>query len=536
MNNKIKILIVEDQLVIAANLKILLKHRNYDISGIAKTGEEALNLIELDKPDIIIMDISLPGIMDGIDAANFIKDKWNIPVIYLTARTDEETFLRAKESMASAYFTKDMIIQEQLPLMIEFALYRFQAEKEKSDAQQIINDKEEMLDSIVSNVRDGIIFIDSEGKVSLWNNSASRIFGYSHEEALGQFLYELIAPDVYNDIYKKGFSDFCINGTGSFIGHTIEVKAKDKNNKVFPIELSLDSVNIKSQWCACGVIRDISSRKQAEEKMSKLVEELQISKALLEHRTNELVDLNEKLALSEERLKLLNSNKDKFFSIIAHDLKNPFQGFLGNSEMLLKGIDVLSKDDIKELSADLNSSAQMLFKLLENLLQWSQIQRGKLDNNPESVNLKQLFDLNLELLKSNAQQKKIDIRNEISPEIFIFVDANFVNTIVRNIINNALKFTHDNGKVRCFAELINKDFVNISVEDNGVGMNSETITKLFRIDSQFTSKGTNDEIGTGLGLVLCKELVEMSGGKITVKSQLNVGTTFSFELPLFKGE
>lgn len=536
-NDKTKILIVEDQLVIAANIKILLKHKNYDISGIAKTGEEALNMISLNKPNLVVMDISLPGVMDGIDAANMIKAKWDIPVIYLTARTDDETFERAKVSAASAFFTKDIMVQEQLPLMIEFALYKHNVELERMRTQQTIKNKEEILDSIISNVSDAIVLINAQGKISLWNRGAEKIFGYNGQETYGAFLYDLIATDDKSKQYlKRGLTDFAYTGHGIFTGHSSDLQARNKNGKTFPIELSLDSVKIKDEWCACGIIRDISERKNAEFQMAKLINDLQDSKSKLERKTNELIHLNNKLAKSEEALQELNTSKDKFFSIIAHDLKNPFQGFLGNSEILLKRIDYLSKQEIKELSADLNSSANMLFKLLENLLQWSRIQRGKLDINPEKINLKQIFDLNIDLLKSNASQKNIDIINDISPEINIFADVNFVNTIFRNILNNAVKFSYFNGIVKCRAAMPDVNSVKIAIEDKGVGMDEDMQSKLFKIDTQITTVGTDDEIGTGLGLVLCKELVDLSGGSITVTSNPNKGSIFVIDLPRYREE
>lgn len=266
--------------------------------------------------------------------------------------------------------------------------------------------------------------------------------------------------------------------------------------------------------------------------MERLIEELQISRDVIEQQVNDLIILNEKIADSEEKLRETNASKDKFFSIIAHDLKNPFQGLLGYSEILAKDLLNMDTEDVQEVAHDLHESAQNLFKLLENLLQWSRIQRGVIEYNPDVFSLHQVAQLNVGLVNSSAFQKRITIENQVDPELMVYADVNMINTIIRNLLTNACKFTDFDGRIVLTGTKISDQFAEVGIIDNGVGINQENCDKLFRIDSQLTTLGTANEKGTGLGLVLCKELTEKNGGEIRVESTIGEGTAFYFSIPL----
>ncbi len=533
--SKGRVLIVEDQEVISTNIEILLRHKGYDIVGTAITGTEVLEMIITGHPDIILMDISLPGEYDGIELTNIIRQRWDIPVVYLTAKTDEETLIRAKGTDAYGYLTKDISLQEQLPILVEFVLFRHKVHKEKADSDLALVESEEKFRSIASSARDAIIFLDNDGKVSYWNSSAEKIFGYSQEEAIGSYLYDLISPESYKEYYKKGFTDYRDNGQGDFIGRMLEIDTITKGLEVIPVELSLSSVKLKGKWCACGIIRDVSTRKTTEMELERLIEEIQISREVIEQHANELISLNHKLQESEEQLQELNASKDKFFSIISHDLKNPFQGLLGYSEILARDIDMLSKDEIKEVAGDFHENAQNVFKLLENLLQWSRIQRGVIEFEPTEVDIDTLIRMNIDLLNGTARQKQITLAKESEPGTIAYADANMVNTVIRNLMTNSVKFTSSGGKISVRAERTG-DEIEVSITDDGVGMTDEVQAKIFKIDSHHTTKGTANEKGTGLGLILCKDLVEKNHGHIWVKSNPGEGTTFFFTLPASDGE
>ncbi len=230
-----------------------------------------------------------------------------------------------------------------------------------------------------------------------------------------------------------------------------------------------------------------------------------------------------------DELKQLNATKDKFFSIIAHDLKSPFQAFLNLNTFLVARIDMYSREEIADLITELGKNADNLFKLLENLLSWSRIQMGKTQFTPEIYPVTQLVDMTLEVLSITAESKDIRLNKDIPEDVTVFADPNMFNTILRNLVSNAIKFTNQNGQVTVTATK-EKGFTVVSVTDNGIGLSDKDQTKLFRLDSNRTTPGTEDEKGTGLGLILCKEMVDKHQGKIWVESKPNAGASFFFSL------
>lgn len=254
---------------------------------------------------------------------------------------------------------------------------------------------------------------------------------------------------------------------------------------------------------------------------------------LLASKNNELKETNAKLKASEQNLKELNATKDRFFSIIAHDLKNPFQALLGYSEILSKKIHTLDKEELANYARTIYESSQNLFNLLANLLQWSRTQLGTINYKEENISIQDAIDEVLPLLQVPAKEKNISLEADIDPTTMVHVDRNVISTVLRNLINNAIKFTQNNGEVKITCTTNTSDAI-VSIADSGKGISSENLQKLFRIDQNISTKGTANEEGTGLGLILCKELIENSGGKIWVESKLGYGSIFKFSLPLSK--
>ena len=241
--------------------------------------------------------------------------------------------------------------------------------------------------------------------------------------------------------------------------------------------------------------------------------------------------LEESVAKKTAELNELNASKDKFFSIIAHDLKNPFNTIIGFSEMMKESVKLNDSSTFYEYAVMINTSAVQTFKLLENLLEWANSQRGKLEFLPIPLNLKELVKDELLMAEEMAIGKNIELKCEVDESLTILADKNMTRTILRNLISNAVKFTRRNGKVNIVARISHK-FVDISVSDNGIGMSPASISKLFRLDANMSTRGTDNEKGTGLGLFLCKEFVEKHGGKISVVSDAEKGSTFNFTMPL----
>ncbi len=255
------------------------------------------------------------------------------------------------------------------------------------------------------------------------------------------------------------------------------------------------------------------------------------SSNLFKKQNDELEKINEKLVQSEKGLKQLNSTKDKFFSIIAHDLKNPINSFSQGLELLMKEFDYISKDDMLASINEINISADHLFVLLENLLQWSRAQTGRIIINKEYLDLNILTNNVLMLASVSATNKDIQLINNVNSDAKVHADPNLISAVIRNLVANSIKFTPNGGKIEIHTERVGSMIV-VSVCDTGVGIAEEDIAKLFRLDVHHSTEGTSNESGTGLGLLLCKEFVGLNGGDITVESKINCGTTFSFTVPL----
>lgn len=275
-------------------------------------------------------------------------------------------------------------------------------------------------------------------------------------------------------------------------------------------------------------------KKRAEEELIRFTEEVQYSRDLLEERAAEFVRLNEQLAASEDELKEVIASKDKFFSIIAHDLRSPFSGLLGFSNMLLEDFDNLSKDDIKNFTKHINAYTKNLFNLIENLLQWARVQTGRMEYQPIKLDIHEIINDTLSLLMVNALKKNITLKSTLNECIHVLGDQNMLRSVLHNLVSNSLKFTNPEGSVTVSVENKDEDFVEVSVSDNGVGIRQEDLAKLFRIDTTHSTLGTAQEKGTGLGLVLCKDLIVKHGGDIRAESTFGQGTTFRFTIKKFK--
>lgn len=252
--------------------------------------------------------------------------------------------------------------------------------------------------------------------------------------------------------------------------------------------------------------------------------------ALLVDKNKQLEEMNEKLRISEKELLTINATKDKFFSIIAHDLKNPFNALLSFSEMLHNNLRVFKKDEIKAYVEIIHKATNNLFRLLENLLQWSSTQTGEIEYRPEQFDLNSLTMNIIQIMGIHAEKKGISIINSLPENATAYGDKNLISTVIRNLISNAVKFTRESGQIR-IEGIVKKDEIEIAVIDNGIGINKVDIDKLFRLDCNVTTIGTSEERGSGLGLILCKEFVEKNGGRIWVESEIDIGSSFKFTIP-----
>lgn len=372
--------------------------------------------------------------------------------------------------------------------------YRKQTEKK-------LKENEARMRSISESANDAIVMLDPEGNVSFWNKAAEKIFGYGLDDIMGKNFHALIISEhLYKD-YEDGFEHFKETGEGRAVGKTIELKGLHKNGDVIAIELSLSSLKLDNQWHSVGVMRDVTERKR----------------------------LFEELRQNEIRLHELNATKDKFFSIIAHDLKNPFSGLIGFGNLLVEKIREKDYDGIERYAEIILESSNRAMNLLENLLEWSQAHTGKIEFNPEYVVVQSLVQQEASLLRESATAKSVDIKISIPNTHIAYADKNMIGTVVRNLISNAIKFSHPGDVVRV-TSAAEDDRLVVSVRDEGTGIPEKHLDKLFKIDQGFSSPGTRKEMGTGLGLILCKEFIERHGCDIWVESEAGKGSVFSFSL------
>jgi signal transduction histidine kinase/ligand-binding sensor domain-containing protein len=244
-----------------------------------------------------------------------------------------------------------------------------------------------------------------------------------------------------------------------------------------------------------------------------------------------LGNTNQQLNDTNEQLAVLNSTKDRFFSIIAHDLRNPFHVIRGFAEVLLNDLEKLPPEKTRRFIQLILTSSTSASNLLENLLQWSRSQTGRMSFEPVNLNLSTIVEETINLLEGDAQRKNIKLQSLIDQHMMAFADEHMLKTICRNLVSNAIKFTPENGTITIKSVIIDAQ-VEVTVADTGVGIPPEDIPKLFRIDTNITTKGTSNETGTGLGLILCKEFIEKHKGEIWVESEINKGSEFKFTLPL----
>ena len=234
------------------------------------------------------------------------------------------------------------------------------------------------------------------------------------------------------------------------------------------------------------------------------------------------------LELKNKELLKLNTEKDKFFSIISHDLRSPFNGFLGLTEIISTDLHQMTVDEIQEIAGLLNNSAKDLYNLLGNLLEWSRIQRDLIALVPESFLLLPCITEVLRSIMEIARNKKVYLHYEVPEDLMVNTDTNIFAGIIRNLTTNAVKFTRIGGQVSIAAKLISDNSVEISIKDTGIGMNEQMIENLFRLDGDTGRKGTEGEPSTGMGLIICKDLIEKLGSELHIKSEEGKGSEFSF--------
>ncbi len=359
-----------------------------------------------------------------------------------------------------------------------------------------------LIAAALESTADGILVVNNKGKITnfnnkfteLWHIPESVISNRNDEELLAFVQDQLTNPEAFFNKVKSLYNN---EGDNSF--DVLDFKDGRTFERYSQAQI-FKGKSVGRVWS----FRDITERRKT-------------IQALYE---------------SEARLSELNATKDKFFSIIAHDLKSPFNSIVGFSDMLMNQVRKRDYDGVEEYAGIILQSSQKAMNLLINLIEWSRSQSGRMDFNPEFIEIGTLVHDVFEICNVAAMEKSVLLVMDIPRHITIFLDKDMISSVIRNLLSNAIKFTYPGGRVVIKAKLEGQELV-VSISDNGIGIQQQYLNKLFRIDENYSIPGTQNEKGTGLGLVLCKDFVEKHNGKIWAESELGKGSSFYFTIPKY---
>lgn len=392
---------------------------------------------------------------------------------------------------------------------------------QKEQEQRII-ENENQLKAIFNVVGSGIMIIDSESmRIVEINDTAIRMIGTGKDEIVGHICHDFVCPA------EKG------NCPVKDLKHKVEQSEKilltASGNKRFIIKTVIP-ITFNGKDCYLESFMDVTELKENEKELKRLNLELQDSNSLIETNLHQKNMLIQELTETKEKLEKINSEKDKFFSIIAHDLKSPFSGFLGLTRVIAENSQDFTREELHEFGIGIQQSATNLYKLLENLLEWSVLQRDSYRFDPVNVDFHKFVEDVFLAVKDAAWMKRIDLRNTVPAGMEVFADVSMLNSILRNIVTNAVKFTPISGQISVSAEDQENEII-IAVKDSGIGMDEFILRNMFSLSQKISRKGTEGEPSTGLGLILCKEFMDKHEGTIRVESEVGNGSTFFLTFP-----
>lgn len=414
-----------------------------------------------------------------------------------------------------------------------------QQQSESLGEQNNILEKERnLLRTLIDNMPDYIYIKDRESRFLTVNKKLMEVqHAKTLDEIIGKTDFDLTPTREAAELYFNDEKRIIETGKAIINKEEIGFDENDRERVISTTKVPFYDANGEVAGIV-GIGRDITKQKNAEKQLREQAQNLQEVNVLLEERQEKIQEQAEEinkhlnhLKKANTQLEQLNATKNKFFSIIAHDLKNPFQAIFGFSELLMRNYSDFDDPQKIELLGMIKMSSESAFNLLENLLQWARTQTDRIKYNPVDLNVGELIQQNIELSKPAADKKQIILVPEVIGDSNAFADKNMINLVIRNLISNAIKFTDEQGTIRVKCIEKDKNELAISISDTGIGISKENVDKLFKIDEYFSTSGTAGESGTGLGLIICREFVEKNKGRINIESELEVGTTFSFTLP-----
>ena len=366
----------------------------------------------------------------------------------------------------------------------------------KKSQTELIENRQRYWDLFNSSAA-GILLGASEGVIIEANEYFCQMTGYKREELVGLHISHSLFTE--ESILESPFR-FDLLAQGESVSSKRDLKTAD--GSIVPIEMF---TRIMPNGTYQSIYYDLTERKLAEKEISR----------------------------QNQELKILNTEKDRLFSIIAHDLRSPFTAILGLTEMISDEFDTMSHDEVKDILKELHKSADNLYKLLDNLLEWAMIRRNKKPFTPTRILLHDLVKYSIQPMLENAKAKSIDVYIDFEETLQVYADRNMLEIVVRNLFSNATKFTYNGGHITISAEQTSDDFITLQVSDTGMGIPPEMLEKIFSVSNRNNRRGTKGEPSNGLGLLLCEEFVKKNGGNILAESSDGKGSTFSFTIPLF---
>jgi PAS domain S-box-containing protein len=358
----------------------------------------------------------------------------------------------------------------------------------------------------------GYFTLNHQGIIAELNLRGAKILGHERSDLLHRSFQQFISPNsqtIFLHFLKKVLASTC--------KHFCKVNLSGHDDN--PCFVRIEGISSDDQEQCFVTATDITEHHQMEEKMQ-----------TSETRYQQLLETIATLQKSEAHLRELNTTKDKFFSIMSHELRGPFNGIIGYSNLLIKHVHKKDFEKIEKYALTIQNSSWRAMNLLSNLTEWSHSQSGKIEFIPEQFKIDALINDVLELSADSAKQKSIIITSALPDNATALADKSMLSTIIRNLVSNAIKYTNPGGTIVIAATNDQKE-LKVTVCDNGIGMKKDTIDKLFRIETSFSTIGTQKEVGTGLGLLLCKEFVAKHKGKIWAESEFGKGSTFHFTIP-----
>ena len=574
---KIKILIVEDELVVAMDIADILRRLDYEVISSVDTGEKAIKVAKTKKPDVILMDVQINGDLDGIETADIIRSKFGTPVIFSTANLNIERIEQLNFMTPYRYILKP-IREKDLKKAIEIVLYSSKINSEKISSKKGLKENETNLEfageasttdesltkhldernrqfntgfhrnigdciqskdalfgneekyrKLINNSQDLLYSTDQVGKITFISPSVSSLTGYSIDEAIGMN----IAKKLYLDPPKREFFLSQLLEKGSLQNFETQLVRKDgsiwwaSTNATLITNEQGDIIGVE------GIVRDITDRKLSEKKFQKRYDKLEKK---VDERTVEL-------KIAKEEAEMASKAKSDFLSNISHELRTPMHQILNFAQFGLKKYDKVTLDKLFHYFSAINSSGKQLMELLNDLLNLTKLESGKIPYQMQIIDLNRIISLISNEFKALLNEKQIDL--EISEcKVFaeVFCDQYKIRQVLRNLLSNAIKFNLPNGHITisCKLDRLRVDCsdcnsrevsaIRLSVKDDGIGIPETEMDTIFGKfnQSSITKTGTG---GVGLGLAICREIINAHLGKVWAESNPDSGSTFSFMLP-----